>query len=625
MTKGRRGLKRGQAVLSVLVIILMIVPILPVAKVRAATVPSFTFTAFGDIGNTVYSNSSLDNVVRSGSNLTLALGDLGYLSTWGGTEQRWCNIVKAHVGSNFPFELITGNHEDTTPDPDGFIANYAACLPDQIAGISYQAGYGKEYFFDYPSPAPLARIIMIAAGISITGNTSYPYTVNSRSYLWLKSSIESARAKGIPWVIVGMHKDCITIGKMSCEVGPDLMNLLFSERVDLILQAHDHEYQRSKQLVCDDSPTTSTDATFVPSCVVNDGASGLYAKGVGSVIVISGDTGGGEFGTINIKDPEAPYFAAWMGKNSTNPNCGCSPGRAIVKFTVTPTSIAETLVPSTKPISTGTFTTRYRDGFTIGPSLALSTSFSFSPTFPTVGTIINFTAHASGGQLPYTFNWTFGDGATATGTSVTHSYASAGAYNVTSTVFDRTGQTAKASSNVTVSSSSQSGTVILVPAGPGASTVWLPTSTCAGANWACVNEGPVSDGDTSYVRCGSTGCPVGTAATDLYSLQKASLKIPAGSIISYVDLFIIARKSTSTIAVSIAPVLMDGTQTITEGTISLTPLYATYQTHLPTSPFSGSAWTISEIDSLQVGQAFIAGTASARVTSVYIQVGFTTA
>ncbi len=607
-----------------MIIVLVLIPVIPLKQVRADTVPNFVFTASGDYGNTIYTNSTLDNILKSGASFNLALGDLGYLRTWNGSEEKWCNVVKAHVGNNFPFELIVGNHEDSFTDLDGFIGNYASCLPDRIAGISYKAGYAKEYFFDYPTASPIARIIMVAAAIAVSGNVSYPYSVGSKSYNWLSQTINDAKSKGY-WVIVGMHKDCITVGKMQCEVGPDLMNLILSKRVDLILQAHDHEYQRSKQLVCADSPAKTTQATFVPSCVVDDGSDGQYVKGAGSVIVISGDTGGGEFGTINVNDPEAPYFAAWMGKNSTKPDCGCTPGRGTVKYNVTASRITAEFVPSTKPTSNGFFTTQYRDSFTIGPPIPLGTSFTYSPAFPTVGTAVNLTAKATGGQLPYAFNWNFGDNTTGTGTSAIHSYTSAGKYNVTLVAVDRTGQKAQASANITVSQPLQFASVILLPAGPGSSTIWLPTSTCSGANWDCVNDGTVSDGDITYVRCGSTStCPSGSAASDLYALQRASQLMPAGSTIQWVKVFIISRKASSLSDASIAITIMLGNQMMTATTIQLTTSYLTNETQWSFSPFSKTPWTISELDSLQVGQTYVAGTASARVTAIRVEVGYVT-
>jgi surface-anchored protein len=75
------------------------------------------------------------------------------------------------------------------------------------------------------------------------------------------------------------------------------------------------------------------------------------------------------------------------------------------------------------------------------------------PTSGQVGQALAFSAAGTtdpdaGDQLTYT--WTFGDGTTAQGVSVTKSYAAAGAYTVTLTVADRFGWTVRRTQTVTV-------------------------------------------------------------------------------------------------------------------------------------------------------------------------------
>ncbi len=163
------------------------------------------------------------------------------------------------------------------------------------------------------------------------------------------SAIDNARAARIPWVIVGMALDCITAGLKRCEIGADLMNLLVSKKVDLILQAHEHGYERSKQLAvgprCPAVPVGSYSA-----CVVHDGSSDRYGKGAGPVIVIAG-TAGVPLRPMNRRDPEAPYFVKLMGSN-------LAPTRGFVKYTVSATRLHAQFVRS----AGGGFT----DAFTIG-------------------------------------------------------------------------------------------------------------------------------------------------------------------------------------------------------------------------------------------------------------------
>src|SRR5436189_2640492 len=93
----------------------------------------------------------------------------------------------------------------------------------------------------------------------------------------------------------------------------------------------------------------------------------------------------------------------------------------------------------------------FNDVFGSSSPLPLSTSFTFSPGTPAVGTVVAFTATSVGGNLPYSYSWNFGDGSTGSGAVAGHSYSSAGLYSVTTTVTDSTGKIATSSRSVTVS------------------------------------------------------------------------------------------------------------------------------------------------------------------------------
>ena len=286
----------------------------------------------------------MDRVGASGLQFFAALGDLSYNEKK--PESAWCSYVKDEVGSSFPFELIAGNHEDD--GPDGLVSNFKNCLPDRIGGLS--GTYPKQYYFDYPKTKPTARFIFISPNLNFPGEGTYSYNAGSSRYNWVANAIDQARSSGIKWVIVGMHKYCISMVSGSCQVGSDIMNLLIGKKVDLYLQGHDHAYYRSKQLAHRSNCSSVSPGSYKPACVADTGSDGIYTKGAGTVILTAG-AGGRSINAVDSGDAEAGYFARWMGANA-NPTYG------FMKITVTATQISGQYVRGAGGSFTDTFSIR---------------------------------------------------------------------------------------------------------------------------------------------------------------------------------------------------------------------------------------------------------------------------
>lgn len=294
---------------------------------------AFVFGAAGDFdgpgGSDVLALAQRLNT--GGGAFLLALGDLGYTSD----EPGWCASIKSAFND---VVLVAGNH-DTGEDSGGDIAEYIVSCPFTLGlpitggpGVP-DGGYGREFYFDYPGANSLARIIMITAGVG--GSTSYDYSAGSPHYRWVVDAVNDARSRDIPWVIVGMHKQCITVGsKPSCSMGQDMFDVLVDLKVDLILQAHDHTYQRSKQLGlgpnCGSVPSADR---FDGDCVADHGEDDHYTRGRGSVIVVSGAGGRSHYSVdLGGGDAEIGYFVHVMGGNENTRRLGAGIGS--VRFTV---------------------------------------------------------------------------------------------------------------------------------------------------------------------------------------------------------------------------------------------------------------------------------------------------
>jgi hypothetical protein len=217
-----------------------------------------------------------------------ALGDMSYSEIT--PESAWCSWIRSKFPG--PFEIVAGNHEDDE-GADGNIARFAKCLRDRMNSTPGPGGYGVNYFFD---DGPV-RMIMVSANLLIDG-VRYDFEPGSRERRWLVQAIRGAPG----WVIVGMHKVCLTTGIKSCEIGDSLVDLLHSEGVDVVVHGHEHSYQRTHALTCSDPNT------FRSGCIGDRGADGTYRRNAGTVHVIVG-TAGRALYACSDGDAERRYFA----------------------------------------------------------------------------------------------------------------------------------------------------------------------------------------------------------------------------------------------------------------------------------------------------------------------------
>ena len=94
-----------------------------------------------------------------------------------------------------------------------------------------------------------------------------------------------------------------------------------------------------------------------------------------------------------------------------------------------------------------------------GPSEPPTASFTYTPSSPEAGEPVSFDASDSfnpGGTVQ-SYDWSFGDGSTASGVQVTHEYGSTGDYTVSLTVTGSEGETDTVSQTLSVSSGSGGG------------------------------------------------------------------------------------------------------------------------------------------------------------------------
>ena len=205
-----------------LLLLLVIVAYAPSFLQKALAASDTHIDAAGDWGCSSNTEKTVNNAKRMNPQLLLALGDYSYEKT----STCWIDLIK-------PVDSITkinfGNHDD---DKDSLINSYLSHF-----------GLPKQYYsFDINN----VHVLTMA--------TEEKFSTDSEQYNFVVNDLrKAANNPDIKWIIVSMHYPFYsspnTCKESDCagnEESRDLFHPLFDKYgVDLVLQGHVHNYQRS--------------------------------------------------------------------------------------------------------------------------------------------------------------------------------------------------------------------------------------------------------------------------------------------------------------------------------------------------------------------------------------------
>ncbi len=208
----------------------------PTPTPTTAPVTRLAFTA--DTGMAATGKAVLAKIGATNPDAAVILGDFAYEPN---REAEWCKQVNDRIPGKVA--IVAGNHEEI-PNPDGDMAAYEACLPDEVDAVPYpKSQYGRDYYFDQGN----VRTILVSPDVVLdTGTKTYLYGTPERE--WLKKVAREGRAAG-QWLVLGMHHPCFSLGMHGCtDTKPSLSELAIGLGVDVVVSGHDHNYIRTHQV-----------------------------------------------------------------------------------------------------------------------------------------------------------------------------------------------------------------------------------------------------------------------------------------------------------------------------------------------------------------------------------------
>ncbi len=226
ITKQRLFMKRLIALSAMALLLLSITSLTQTPSIQTQmadaqhvpTVPDFNFAAVGDWGCTSNTNNTVNNIVGKNPALVLALGDYSYNTT---SDECWFKIVKPIEDK---MKITIGNH-----DHRGLGQLYRYLNPFGLTEQYYSFNYKNIHF--------------------LALSTEIPFLVDSAQYKFVKNDLSKAASNpNIDWIIVYYHKQMYTLPSKHPAIAllRSTYHPLFEQYgVDLALQGHNHNYQRT--------------------------------------------------------------------------------------------------------------------------------------------------------------------------------------------------------------------------------------------------------------------------------------------------------------------------------------------------------------------------------------------
>jgi predicted MPP superfamily phosphohydrolase len=241
------------------------------AQQQGRTESDFSFVAAGDWGCDEKAQRTVKNMQNKTPDLVLALGDLSYQKS----ADCWLDMMSPLLNKT---RIAIGDHE--------YHFKNSSRLKEYLDKFHLPNQY---YSFNHKNVHFLAM------------SAEIPFDEDSEQYRFVKSDLDSAsNNESIKWIVVFMYElmySSPTFHEASQNLRDTYHPLFDKYHVDLVLQAHSHNYQRSFPISYNDKDPTHP--------IIDERSEKEYSDPNGSIFVVVG-TGGADLHNFT---GQAPFVA----------------------------------------------------------------------------------------------------------------------------------------------------------------------------------------------------------------------------------------------------------------------------------------------------------------------------
>lgn len=220
-------------------------------KTHPGMVEDVTFFVLGDVGQTTNSVNTISELVQYEALLTswsggiISMGDLSYAN---GNQPLWDSFGNMYqtAAAKIPFHTTLGNHEwgESAHQFTSYRSRFQNPAVDGVKELYYSFDVGLVHFVMVAGYCPE----MVKYG-------QQPCLADgSAQKKWLEKDLAEVDREVTPWVVVSFHQPFVnsntahSIEKEGLTMQAAIEDVLYENKVDLVLSGHVHAYERSCQV-----------------------------------------------------------------------------------------------------------------------------------------------------------------------------------------------------------------------------------------------------------------------------------------------------------------------------------------------------------------------------------------